>query len=319
VVEERLAELRLVHTIFVKTPPHTDTFSDIESIPKDAETWASDKYGLKIQGLNGLDELLDLVAEEDYTVGPVDDDGSPDIKTVTVWLKDRTDIKTEFRISLSKLDPADGVVNMGGLYYKSLQEAVDASKGTEGTPDRIFVLKDLTIDSKITIPSGKHVLLVPMYGKDDITLTRGDGFDGSLFTVENGASLTLAGSGLAKLVIDGGKGKDYTASKALITVDGTLTMNSGVKLQNNKNTSGAGGGVNVASNGTFTMTGGTISGNTATTNGGGLYVTSGTFTMSGGTVYGSDADNPALKNTAPNGAAAWINSTEKSETFSQYS
>jgi hypothetical protein len=287
-VEERLDELRLVQTIFVKTPPHPNIFFAGEFIQKDAKTWAND-YGLKIQGLNSLNELLDLVAGEEYTVGPVDDDGSPGTKTVEVWLNEDANIKTEFKISMyPKFDPADGVVNMGGLPYDSLQEAVDASKGTEENPDRIFVLKDLTIGSKITIPSGKHVLLVPMYGEDDITLTRGDGFDGSLFTVESGASLRLAGSDPTKLVIDGGGGDDITAGLVTVT-GGTLTMDTGVKLQNNKNTSNAGGGVYVAG-GTFNMTGGTISGNTAS-NGGGVYVAgSGTFIMSGGTIGGTNAD-----------------------------
>jgi hypothetical protein len=54
----------------------------------------------------------------------------------------------------------------------------------------------------------------------------------------------------------------------------------------------------VDSDGTFTMSGGEVSGNTANS-GGGVYVmgSSGTFTKSGGTIYGADASD-ALKNTA---------------------
>jgi hypothetical protein len=55
------------------------------------------------------------------------------------------------------------------------------------------------------------------------------------------------------------------------------------------NTAASGGGVNVASGGTFTMTGGTISGNTASGNGKGVY-TDGTFSMSGSAVVAANND-----------------------------
>jgi hypothetical protein len=55
------------------------------------------------------------------------------------------------------------------------------------------------------------------------------------------------------------------------------------------NTSGHGGGVFVASGGTFTVSGGEISGNTAAGHGGGVYVNNGTFTMSGGEISGNTA------------------------------
>jgi hypothetical protein len=61
--------------------------------------------------------------------------------------------------------------------------------------------------------------------------------------------------------------------------------------------------VYVYSSGTFTMSGGAISGNTASASGGGVYVSSssGTFTKQDGTIYGSNASED-LKNTASNGA-----------------
>jgi parallel beta-helix repeat protein len=71
-----------------------------------------------------------------------------------------------------------------------------------------------------------------------------------------------------------------------------------------------GGGVYVLKDGTFTMSGGEISGNSvssATSNGGGVYIDSGgTFTkQSGGIIYGSNASS-ALKNTATNGHAVYV-------------
>jgi hypothetical protein len=67
---------------------------------------------------------------------------------------------------------------------------------------------------------------------------------------------------------------------------GSFTMSGGTI---SGNTGGGGGGVNF-SHGSFTMSGGTISGNTATSNGGGgVYVNSGPFTMSGGSIRGNTA------------------------------
>jgi hypothetical protein len=69
--------------------------------------------------------------------------------------------------------------------------------------------------------------------------------------------------------------------------DGTFTM-SGGKISGN--TSDYGGGVYM-SGGTFTMRGGEISGNIVSASsygeGGGVYVSGGTFTMSGGTISGN--------------------------------
>jgi hypothetical protein len=110
----------------------------------------------------------------------------------------------------------------------------------------------------------------------------------------------------------------------VFVADGTFTMTGGEILSNNA--TGTGGGVYVALNanflmsgnarisnnhadngggvhtdGTFTMTGGTISGNDATSgNGGGVNVSvNGTFTKSGGTIFGnsgSDNANTASSN-----------------------
>jgi hypothetical protein len=175
-------------------------------------------------------------------------------------------------------------------YYGSIQDAVESSKGTEHLPDTITVLNNIPVDDarKVTIGSGKYVKLVPKFGSDK-TLTRAAGFDGSLFTVASGGSLTLEGNGIHSLVIDGNK-SNITASASLITVEsgGGLTLNTGAILRNN-NTSGDGGGVYVYDGGTFTMKGGVISGNEATGNGDGVYV-NGAFTVSGSAVVAQDND-----------------------------
>ncbi|GHV93869.1 hypothetical protein AGMMS50293_01890 [Spirochaetia bacterium] len=185
---------------------------------------------------------------------------------------------------------------LGSTYYLTLQAAVNASNGSSDSPDTITLLGDITILSAdvVTINSGKHVRLVPG-GSADQTITRGASGFGSLFTVDSGASLTLGeNSPVQDLIIDGGSTASRTATEALITVNGTLTMNPSVTLQNNNNTSGDGGGVYVDINGVFTMNNGaTISGNTADNGGGGVYVdTDGVFTMNNGaTISGNTADN----------------------------
>jgi hypothetical protein len=67
--------------------------------------------------------------------------------------------------------------------------------------------------------------------------------------------------------------------------------------------------VQVQDGGTFTMGGGTISGNTSVVNGGGVLVgATGTFTKTGGTIYGATATG-GNANTAPKGAAVYINAS----------
>jgi uncharacterized repeat protein (TIGR02543 family) len=106
---------------------------------------------------------------------------------------------------------------------------------------------------------------------------------GSLFTVGNGVTLTLGNN----VSLQGRN--NNTASLVKVNSGGTLVMNDGSKIYGNSNSSGNGGGAYVADGGTWTMTGGEISGNT-TTNGGGVYVSSnGTFTQSGGTISSNSA------------------------------
>ena len=72
---------------------------------------------------------------------------------------------------------------------------------------------------------------------------------------------------------------------------GTFNMNGGAICNNQAayDTFGEGGGVAVLM-GSFTMKGGTISGNTANKNGGGVYVDKNSFTMEGGTITNNTAN-----------------------------
>ncbi|MDR1902409.1 MAG: hypothetical protein LBQ88_09045 [Treponema sp.] len=153
--------------------------------------------------------------------------------------------------------------------------------------------------------SGKNVNITLSGGAAERTVSLSS--TGSLFTVGSGVKLTLD----SNVTLQGISGN----TSPLVTVNsgGALVMNADAKVRCNSNTSSYGGGVYVS--GTFTMSGGTISGNTASSSyGGGVYVSSGTFTkQSGGTIYGSDASS-SLKNTAYSdsyGHAVYVSSGSK--------
>ncbi|GHT52609.1 hypothetical protein FACS1894106_1690 [Spirochaetia bacterium] len=173
-------------------------------------------------------------------------------------------------------------------YYTSLSAAViAATTGTNGNdpanPDVIILIADDSIGSTITIPVNKHIRLTP---STPWTITRAaNGFGGSLFTVADDGSLELGGD----LVIDGGAANtpSLTATAALITVNGTLKMGGSVTLRNNNNTSGS-----IANNSSASISGGSdVTGSGGGTGsggyGGGVYVNGGTFTMSGGSISGN--------------------------------
>jgi hypothetical protein len=116
--------------------------------------------------------------------------------------------------------------------------------------------------------------------------------NGSLFTIDAG-----------ELVLDNNitlKGRNPN-NNSLVRVSGSssfLRMKAGAFITGNTYVATAqGGGVQVTSSGTFTMSGGTVSNNTASSSpsyvvyGGGVYIASnGTFTMSGGAVTGNTAN-----------------------------
>ncbi|GHU77875.1 hypothetical protein FACS189462_0910 [Spirochaetia bacterium] len=212
-------------------------------------------------------------------------------------------------------------------YYVGLQDAIDASSGSAGSPDVIALLADIDItaaEDVITIPgtpNAKHVKLIA--GVAPRAINCAGNITASLITVAGGGSLELGDDQV--LIIDGKKAS-YMENKALITVDtgGTLKMSGGaVTLRDNSNyairnngsftmndgsitgnsvraaiPSSGGGGVYVSGTSTFTMSGGSITGNSVSNNntsggsgGGGVYVSgTSTFTMSGGSITGNSAN-----------------------------
>jgi len=129
---------------------------------------------------------------------------------------------------------------------------------------------------------------------NNITLQRTSGNSGTLVSVE-GTLVMNSGSAI-------NKGKVYVNN-------GTFTMYGGTICNNSSSVNdyySGGGGVYVTG-GTFTMYGGTISSNSVFSSnyyyyscGGGVYVTGGTFTMSGGEISGNNTYN-SQNSSNPNG------------------
>jgi len=95
-----------------------------------------------------------------------------------------------------------------------------------------------------------------------------------------------------------------------VIYNGTFNMSGNAKITGNistvDNVQYGGGGVYVsgAYAPTFTMSGGTISGNNAV-RGGGVYVYRGIFRMETGTIYGTNETETILQNTSPDGATLY--------------
>jgi uncharacterized repeat protein (TIGR02543 family) len=156
-------------------------------------------------------------------------------------------------------------------------------------------------------------------GRTSIGITlKGSGAGGSVFLSSNGLMFTVGSGVTLKLVNITLYGRNNNDEVIRVLADGTLIMEEGSTVTGNRNPNPTGGGVYVAANGTFTMNGGTISGNTASavgaylnnnprSCGGGVYVV-GTFTMNGGTISGntSSASSTALNTPYSYGGGVYV-------------
>ncbi|MDR0444435.1 MAG: InlB B-repeat-containing protein, partial [Treponema sp.] len=197
-----------------------------------------------------------------------------------------------------EFDPA--VARIGSTGYATLAAAIAAAptNASVSNPTTIEILDDIMLTEQIIIGTDKHIRLIPYAA--DRTISRGDGLTTYVIIVKSDAasslsSLTIEGSGSYQLIFDGRKDIVTTSTQSFISVQITganysnaqLVMKSGAVVRNNLG--GNGGGV--ANMGTFTMSGGEISGNTTAGTGvsGGGVNSSGTFNMSGGTISGNTA------------------------------
>jgi len=202
----------------------------------------------------------------------------------------------------------------------------------------ITVPQDITLPIAMTIPVPQTAGITLTIKGDTATRKISRGFEdtntsGGLFIVPSGVNLIFE-----DIVIDGNKGVYTNNAASLVRVNGgTITMNGGAVLQNNRASQGGGvfvnygifimnggkvsgntvsdgynnygGGVYVS--GTFIMNGGEISGNTVNGSynnyGGGVYV-NGTFTMSGGTISGNTASGTASGSYYSYGGGVYVSS-----------
>ena len=174
--------------------------------------------------------------------------------------------------------------------FPALRTAID-NCGTAPGGMVITVTRDISITAGLIVPSACTITIRSANAANParLTLRRGD-FIGYPFIVSSGAKLILE-----DIIVDGNKdgNDDYPSGRetSLVGVNGgEFIMNAGAILTNNDNRSKnlltLGGGVHL-SKGTFTMTGGEISGNSASYGGGvGGF---GVFTMTGGKISGNYA------------------------------
>ena len=191
--------------------------------------------------------------------------------------------------------------------WTDLKKALEKATGDQ--QEYVLLTRNLRVNSSIEISSGGNITLL---AKDRITITKGDVVQNSLFRVIWGSSLTLGAEEEmpGTITVDGCGYKPRNSSLFYVgnaTVfnatppdvgpsGGTLAMYEGVTLTNNYATLGDRGGAVVVQGGTFTMHGGTISGNTAPY-GGGVRILSGNFIQIGGTIYGSGEGSKSNKAT----------------------
>ena len=123
------------------------------------------------------------------------------------------------------------------------------------------------IDKPITID--RPIAIAPGAG-ENVTITAG--VDQPVFEITDGGELTLGGGG-GDVTVDGGESSTPSGSKS-----------TGATIQNNKMSSGNGGGIAVSGGGTVNMDGGSITNCQGKSSGGGIYIQNGTFNMSGGTI-----------------------------------
>ncbi|MHC6203963.1 InlB B-repeat-containing protein [Breznakiellaceae bacterium SP9] len=126
-------------------------------------------------------------------------------------------------------------------------------------------------------------LNVTLGGTGSLTLT----WTGSLINVGPNQTVTINGP-----ILTGNSGNNMPLVSAT-GANANLVLQNGTISGNVNNFYGGGGGVSISGGGSFTMSGGTISGNSALYgSGGGVYVNyGGTFTMSGGTISSNSANS----------------------------
>jgi hypothetical protein len=202
----------------------------------------------------------------------------------------------------------DGKSSTTGITVKTVKERIAEAAGTTKT---ISLYADETSTDAHTITlstADTHITLVGAGARRTINLTAGGNY-GKLFIVganssgQWGANISLELGNNITL-----KGVGTNNDDSLITVYGTLTMQTGAEITGTISKQSP---VLVENHGIFNMNGGDIHGNKAVRGyGGGVNVlTGGTFTMQGGTIYDNESGIVANSDNAGRAGGVHVSGT----------
>lgn len=185
------------------------------------------------------------------------------------------DMDNDKFISISYYQDKDStyfVVEDDNKYYSSFSEAISSTEFknyfSSGYRIAIIVHKNRTlsgtisVDDRITIPSGSNVTITSSGSSSICTLSLGENFafGETLFTVEKDAELTLN-----NIIIDGNKERVVSDAKdggnLIVENNGTFTLGENATIQNNRGTSDYASVIEIGRGNTVTNINGTIQNN----------------------------------------------------------
>ena len=288
------------------------------TVSTDGDEWYDPSVTWSVNGENSYGTYISDTGL--LTVGI--DETSPTITVTATSVQDNSK-RASVTVSIVYVEPKVAILFRDSTtLYKDVESAVAAISGFETTEEnraRIILLDNIDLTSTLTFNTGSITLdlngnMLKQTGSGSV-ISIGEGADvvlddwisattthnyyvadSGLWTFYDGDLPEAAPEGAETGVVTGGviTGGNATNGGG-VSVYGTFTMNGGTISGNEANSSagynsGYGGGVYMSGNSTFKMNGGTISGNSANRAGGGVYVDGGTFTINGGTIAGNTAE-----------------------------
>ena len=285
------------------------------TVSTDGDEWYDPSVTWSVNGENSYGTYISDTGL--LTVGI--DETSPTI-TVTATSVQDSSKRASVTVSIVYVEPKVAILFRDSTtLYKDVESAVAAISGFETTEEnraRIILLDNIDLTSTLTFNTGSITLdlngnMLKQTGSGSV-ISIGEGADvvlddwisattthnyyvadSGLWTFYDGDLPEAAPEGAETGVVTGGviTGGNATNGGG-VSVYGTFTMNGGTISGNEANSSagynsGYGGGVYMSGNSTFKMNGGTISGNSANRAGGGVYVKGGTVSISGGYLDGT--------------------------------
>ena len=189
-------------------------------------------------------------------------------------LEPRTLLSNLWYVNSNDIGTPDGLTAATG--FLTVQAAID----TAGSGDTILVETGNGYNESDTV-GVSNLNIEADAGQSPV-------LDGTTPTAQSSPGFTIE-AGTTGVTIEGFTIQNFTGTSAVAVQNGASLTLSGDTIQDNTNSGGNGGGINVNNGGTLTITGGTLTNNTAT-NGGGIYSAGDTVTVSGTTFSGNTAN-----------------------------